>query len=394
MDGRAINLRHNSFKLAGVSCNLSAESYHRRGSAMRSAKKLAVVMILASLFWQASVNGASAAEKPMIIAHRGASGYRPEHTLAAYELAIDVGADFVEPDLCLTRDGVLVARHENEISGTTDVSDHPEFASRRTKKTIDGEPVEGWFTEDFTLAELKTLRARERMPKIRQRNTIYNGRYEIPTFQEIIDLVKRKSAEQKRRIGIYPESKHPSYFAGLGLESAGKIVETLHKNGYKESTDPVFIQCFEPGTLKKIRKTTKLPLIQLIDDAGKPYDWVLQKDSRSFADMVTPAGLKEIAGYAQGIGPSKILISPRDKNDKLLPPTTVVADAHKVGLQVHPWTFRNENAFLPADFRTSSNEKEYGNAFAEYKLFYDLGVDAVFSESPDTALEVRDGHIR
>ena len=362
---------------------------------MFSAKKLAVTVVLASLFFQAAFAAPDVkpAHKTIIIAHRGASGYRPEHTLAAYNLAVDMGADFVEPDLCLTKDSELVARHENNIAGTTDVADHPEFASRHTRKVIDGETVDGWFTEDFTLAELKTLHACERMPKIRQRNTVYNGRYTIPTFQEIIDLVKKKSKEQNRVIGIYPESKHPSYFAGLGLDSAGAIVRTLERNGYKNSTDPIFIQCFEPGTLRSIRKVTKLPLIQLIDDEGKPYDWVMQKDKRTFADMCTPAGLKEIATYAQGIGPSKHLITPWDKTGKLLSPTTLVTDAHKAGLQVHPWTFRNENSFLPQDFRTSGTEAEYGNAFAEYKLFYGLGVDAVFSESPDTAIEVRDGHL-
>jgi glycerophosphoryl diester phosphodiesterase len=359
---------------------------------MFSVKKLAYTLVLAGLFLQTATLAAPS-KKPLIIAHRGASGYRPEHTLAAYDMAIDLGADYVEPDLCLTKDGVPVARHENDISGTTDVADHPEFAARRAKKVIDGDTVDGWFTEDFTLAELKTLRARDRMPKIRQRNTIYDGRYTIPTFQEIIDLVKRKTQEQHRRIGIYPESKHPSYFASINLDSPKVIIDTLQRNGYNKATDPIFLQCFEPGALKRVRKMTNLPLIQLIDDSGKPYDWVLQKDSRTFADMLTPAGLKEIAGYAQGIGPSKQLIVPRDSSNKLMKPTTLVADAHKAALQVHPWTFRNENSFLPADYRSSKNEAEYGNAFAEYKLFFDQGVDAVFSESPDTAIEVRDGHL-
>ena len=355
---------------------------------MISAIKLASITILAGLLLQAPQT-ATAAGKALVIAHRGASGYRPEHTLAAYELAIDMGADFIEPDLCPTKDGVLVARHENEISGTTDVADHPEFANRKAKKTIDGVSVEGWFTEDFTLAELKTLHARERMPKFRQRNTIYNGHYSIPTFQEIIDLAKRKGAEQHRQIGIYPEAKHPSYFAGIGLANEKPLLETLNRNGYKDSSAPIFIQCFETGTLKRLHKLTKIRLIQLIEDDGKPYDWVLEKDPRSCADMATPAGLKEIASYAQGIGPSKNLIVPRDIAGKLLKPTTLVADAHKAGLQVHPWTFRNENTFLPADYRNGT-EAEYGNAFAEYKLFYELGVDGVFSENPDTALEARD----
>jgi len=365
---------------------------------MLTGRNLAAVSLLAACLAQLALGAAPAragneTHKPLVIAHRGASGYRPEHTLAAYELAIDLGADFVEPDLCPSKDGFLVARHENEISGTTDVASHPEFADRKKKKVIDGNNVEGWFTEDFTLAELKTLYACERMPKIRQHNTMYNERYRIPTFQEIIDLVKRKSAEQHRKIGIYPEAKHPTYFSNIGLSNEQPIVAALNRNGYADGSYPVFIQCFETATLKRLHKLTSYPLIQLVDEDTKPYDWVERKDSRNVADMLTPAGLKEIASYAQGIGPNKNLIAPRDKTGKLLKSTTLVDDAHKAGLKVHPWTFRNENSFQPADFRSSENESDYGKAFAEYKLFYDLGVDGVFSENPDTALEARDGHL-
>lgn len=330
--------------------------------------------------------------KPIVIAHRGASGYRPEHTLDAYELAIEMGTDYIEPDLCPTKDGALVARHENEISGTTDVASHKEFASRFTKKEIDGEAVEGWFTEDFTLAELKTLKACERMPKLRQHNTIYNGRYTIPTFQEIIELVKKKSAEKHKEIGIYPELKHPSYFSKLGLSTEKPLLDALQAAGYTEKKSPVIIQCFEPSTLKRLHNATKLNLVQLIQDDGKPYDLVLAKDPRSCLDMVKPAELAEIAKYAQGIGPSKHLIVPRDKEGKLMKPTTLVADAHKLGLMVHPWTFRNENSFLPLDYRskTSPEPMNYGDIFAEYKLFYELGIDGLFSENPDTAIEARD----
>jgi glycerophosphoryl diester phosphodiesterase len=357
------------------------------------AKKLVFMLLLA---WPclAAAALADSPPKPIVIAHRGASGYRPEHTLAAYELAINMGADFIEPDLVSTKDGELVARHENEISTTTDVADHPEFAARRKTKTIDGQNITGWFTEDLTLSELKTLRARERMPNVRQRNTIYNGHYTIPTFQEIIDLVKRKNAEQNRSIGIYPEAKHPSYFASIGLSTEKSLLDTLVRNGYKDRTAPVFIQCFEPGTLKKLHNMTQLRLIQLIEEEGKPYDLVLRHDPRTCADMVKPDGLAEIATYAQGIGPSKNLIVPRDSKGKMEKPTSLVADAHKAGLLVHPWTFRNENSFLPLDFHSgnddqANNQAAYGDAFAEYKLFYELGVDGVFSENPDTALEAR-----
>jgi glycerophosphoryl diester phosphodiesterase len=352
-------------------------------------KKLISSWILSLLLLE--IPAMAATERtPLIIAHRGASGYRPEHTLAAYELAIDLGADYVEPDLVPTKDGALVARHENDISGTTDVSNHPEFADRKKTKSIDGESKTGWFTEDFTLTELKSLHARERMPKVRQHDTIYNDRYEIPTFQQIIDLVKKKSEEQHRTIGIYPEAKHPTYFAGIGLSTEKPLLETLNKNGYVDEKSPVFIQCFEPSTLKRFHEQTKIRLIQLVDEEGQPYDFTVKKDARTCLDMVKPDGLAEIAKYAQGIGPNKNLILPRDAKGNMLKPTALVADAHKVGLLVHPWTFRNENAFLPADLRSAGgSDSDYGNIFAEYKIFYDLGVDGVFSENPDTAWQAR-----
>lgn len=366
---------------------------------MSIVKLHAIACMLVMLMLQGTVLAEEKEHKILIIAHRGASGYRPEHTLAAYELAIQMGADFIEPDLVSTKDGVLVARHENEISGTTDVADHPEFKDRYKTKTIDGNEMKGWFTEDFTLKELKTLCAHERMPKIRQHNTIYNGHYRIPTFQEIIDLVKRKSDEQHRQIGIYPEAKHPGYFASIDLPIEKSLLDTLERNGYKDADAPVFIQCFETAPLKHLHQITKLALIQLIENGGKPYDFVLQKDPRTCADMITPAGLAEIATYAQGIGPSKDLIVPRDKAGNSLKPTTLVADAHKVGLMVHPWTFRNENPFLPAELRSGkssdpNHDGNYGDAFAEYSQFYNLGVDGVFSENADTAYEARLRHQR
>jgi glycerophosphoryl diester phosphodiesterase len=329
---------------------------------------------------------------PLVIAHRGASGYRPEHTLAAYELGARLGADYVEPDLVRTKDGVLVARHENEISGTTDVATHPEFAARRTTKTIDGVTLTGWFTEDFTLAELKTLRAVERIPALRPRNTRYNGFYEVPTFQEVIDLTKRLSKELGRPIGIYPETKHPSYFRGIGLPLEEPLIRALEHNGLNSSRAKVFVQSFEVGNLKALDRELRVPLVQLLGaPTQKPWDFAVSGDPRTYADMATPAGLRDIAEYADGVGPSKDYIVPRDAAGNSLPPTTFVRDAHRAGLLVHPYTFRNENSFLPAELRSSSDPAAYGNAAAEYEQFFGLGVDGLFSDNADWAVRARGG---
>ncbi|MFS0518058.1 glycerophosphodiester phosphodiesterase [Nostoc sp. UIC 10607] len=328
---------------------------------------------------------------PIIIAHRGASGYRPEHTLAAYELAIALGADYIEPDLVSTKDGVLIARHENEISETTDVASHAEFAHRRTTKIIDGESKTGWFTEDFTLVELKTLRAKERIPEVRSQNTAYDGLLEIPTLQEIIDLVKAKSAEINRAIGIYPETKHPTYFKSIGLALEEPLLATLTANGYQGANAPIFIQSFEVSNLQDLSTKTDLPLVQLLNNSGKPYDFVVSGDERTYADLVTASGLEEISKYAQAVGIHKNLLVPRDSNGKLrrrgaacrqTSPTSLVIDAHTVGLLVHVWTFRNEDCFLPLDFQ--------GDPQGEYELFLSLGVDGVFSDYPDTAFAVNE----
>jgi glycerophosphoryl diester phosphodiesterase len=327
---------------------------------------------------------------PLVIAHRGASGYRPEHTLAAYELGARMGADYVEPDLVSTRDGVLVARHENEISGTTDVATRPEFADRRTTKVIDGVSITGWFTEDFTLAELKTLRAKERIPELRQRNTIYDGRYQVPTLQEVIDLTRRLSRELDREIGIYPETKHPSYFRSIGLELERPLVRTLRRNGLDDEDAKVFVQSFETSNLKALDRKLDVPLVQLFGAPGaRPYDFVAAGDPRTYADLATPEGLGEVAAYADGVGPSKDYIVPRDATGRSLTPTSFVADAHAAGLLVHPYTFRNENTFLPLELRSSADPAAYGNAIAEYEQFFGLGVDGLFSDNPDTALEAR-----
>ncbi len=321
---------------------------------------------------------------PIIIAHRGASGYRPEHTLAAYELAINMGTDFIEPDLVITKDGVLIARHENEISETTNVASHLEFSHRKTTKLIDGELKSGWFSEDFTLAEIKTLRAKERIPKIRPHNTSYDGLYEIPTLQEIIDLAQCKSVETGRTIGIYPETKHPTYFRSINLALEQVLLEVLSVNGYKGKDAPVFIQSFEMGNLQYLSDKSDLPLVQLLNDKGQPYDLMFQGNTCKYTDLVNLEGLKKIANYAQAIGIHKNLLIPRDISGKLLTPINLVENAHTAGLLIHVWTFRNEDDFLPLDFQ--------GNPKAEYQLFLNLGIDGVFSDYPDLAFKVLQGY--
>jgi glycerophosphoryl diester phosphodiesterase len=328
-------------------------------------------------------------DEPIVIAHRGASGYRPEHTLAAYRLAIAMGADYVEPDLVSTADGVLVARHENEISGTTDVADHPEFADRRTTKLIDGVAVTGWFTEDFTLAELRRLRARERLPQLRPGNTVYDGRYQVPTLQEVIELVREESRRRHRPIGIYPETKHPTYFRSIGLPLEEPLVRTLRRNGMAHRHANVYIQSFETANLRALNRMINVPLIQLLNASGQPYDLTVAGDPRTYADLAAPQGLKWISQYADGIGSNKDLIVPRDATGQLLEPTTLVDDAHARGLVVHAWTFRSENTFLPADFRIGPDPAGHGDASAEYALFFALGVDGLFSDFPDVAVKAR-----
>ncbi|MEM1131308.1 MAG: glycerophosphodiester phosphodiesterase [Pseudomonadota bacterium] len=314
----------------------------------------------------------------IIIAHRGASGERPEHTLASYERAINQGADFVEPDLVLTKDGVLVARHENEISSTTDVADRPEFAERKTTKTIDNQQITGWFTEDFTLVELKTLRARERLPQLRPGNMRFDGLYTIPTLAEIIRLVRAKEAETGRVIGLYPETKHPSYFASIGLPFEERLVKQLHEAGYRGPDAPVYIQSFEVGNLQQLDGITDIRLVQLIHpEVPTPYD---RPDLR-YTDMVKLEGLAAIGSYADGIGPGKSFVIPRSVDGRLDRPTTLVADAHAVGLKVHPWTMRRENIFLPAEFRSGDNPADAGDVQAEIRAFVAAGVDGVFSDN-------------
>ncbi len=332
------------------------------------------LFLLMSLIPLSATPSAMAAE-PILIAHRGASGERPEHTLAAYERAIDQGADYIEPDLVLTKDGVLVARHENEIGGTTDVADHPEFADRKTSKTIDGVAMVGWFTEDFTLAELRTLRARERLPDVRPANRRFDDLYLIPTFEEILKLVRAKEAETGRRIGLYPETKHPSYFAGLGLPHQTALLDLLSRYGYQTEADPVFIQSFEVGNLKALRAATRLRLIQLVDADGGPADM----PGTTYADMLMVQGLTDIAAYADGIGPSAALVIAPEG------PTALVGRAHDAGLQVHVWTLRMENIFLPAQYQRADDPQGRGDFASWVRAIAATGVDGIFSDFPGQA---------
>ncbi len=336
----------------------------------------------------------TAKAKPIVIAHRGASGYFPEHTLAAYAAAIDMGADFIEPDLVMTRDGALIARHENAlaivdeatgsvIEATTNVHTLPQFAARRTTRTVDGKRTTGWFVEDFTLAEIGTLRARERIPRERPRNAEHDDRYPIPTLHEIIDLAKRRSAELGRTIGIYPETKHPSYHAAIGLPLEPALLEVLAANGWNDARAPVFIQSFETGNLRALRRMTRVRLIQLLDARGSPWDLQASGDSRTYADLATAEGLRGIARYADGVGPHKALVIGRTLTGALGRPTGLVRDAHAAGLLVHPWTFRTENAFVPLEFRRGEDRAARGSGQDEIAAFLQTGIDGFFTDHPD-----------
>lgn len=358
-----------------------------------------------------AVLAAEPARQPLVIGHRGASGYLPEHTLAAYALAIEQGADYVEPDLVVTKDGHLIARHEPNLVATTDVAQRPQFAARRRTVMLDGVPDSGFFASDFTLAEIKTLRA---IQPAGEREQGFNGRFEIPTLEEIISLVKRKSAESGRRIGIYPETKHPTYHQQLGLAIEDRLLAVLQRAGWNHRDAPVFIQSFETANLRYLRSRTRVKLVQLVDandqnpdgsldftpPYDKPYDWVVAGRPGRFADLLTPAGLAEVKTYADGIGPWKYYLLPtactlvngscadvngdgavNEADRKRLPATPVVRDAHAAGLLVHPYTFRNEQRRLAAD--------DARNPLNEFLRFYELGVDGVFADFPDTAHAAR-----
>ena len=351
-------------------------------------------------------SSATTPTKPLVIGHRGASGYLPEHTLESYKKAIEMGADFIEPDLVATQDGYLIARHEPNITNTTDVADHPEFAARKTKKVVDGVEEEGWFASDFTLAEIKTLYAKQAFS---ERDQSFNGKYRIPTLDEVLDLAKSEGTKVGRTVGVYPETKHPTYHQNLNLALEDRLLATLKKYNYTEANSPVIVQSFEVSNLKYLNSKTNVRLVQLIDaddvkpdgsislvaPYDKPYDFAVAKDPRTFADLLTPAGLKEIKTYADGIGPWKPYLLPSkqvdlnndgkmDERDRvLLPATDVIKNAHAAGLIVHAYTFRNEPRRLASDYN--------GDPKAEYKKMFEIGVDGVFSDFPDTAVAARDG---
>ncbi|MDO5627621.1 MAG: glycerophosphodiester phosphodiesterase, partial [Mobilicoccus sp.] len=334
-------------------------------------------------------------QMPIIVAHRGASGYRPEHTLAAYELAVQMGADYIEPDLVLTKDGVLVARHEPEIGGTTDVADRAEFASRKRTKMLDGTEVTGWFTEDFTLAELKTLRAKERLPEVRQQNTIYDGLYQVPTYAEVLQLRADLSKKHGRTIGVIPEIKHSRYFHDQGLDPEKPFVHLSKKAGLNSSTAPLWLQSFEVGNLKYVRTLGYKANSTFLGWTGTgefdgPYDRIADGDTRTYSEYFTPAGLDEIATFANGIGPQKEFVIPRKADGTLGEPTSLVKDAHARGLKVVPWTFRNENRFMATNLRTGEDQNAYGRAIEEMVIYMRTGIDGLFTDNPDTGVVARD----
>lgn len=352
-------------------------------------------------------------DKPLVIGHRGAAGYLPDHTLEGYRRAVEMGADFIEPDLVATKDGVLVARHEPNIVATTDVKDRPEFAKRKRKAVVDGFEEEGWFVSDFTLAELKTLRA---VQPLSDRDQRYNGQFAIPTFEEVLTLAETESKRAGRTIGVYPETKHPTYHQRLGLPLEDRLLDALAKRGLTQKSSPVIIQSFETGNLKYLRGKTAVRLVQLVDGTdinpdgsidfslpwGQPYDLTVAGDKRNYGALLTPAGLADIKKYADGIGPWKPYLIPTrltlgadgkpvdlngdgsidERDRRVMPATPVLADAHKAGLFVHPYTFRSEPKRLAAD--------DKGDPKAEYRRFYDLGVDGVFSDFADHAKAARD----
>jgi glycerophosphoryl diester phosphodiesterase len=329
------------------------------------------------------------ARLPIVIAHRGASEYRPEESRSAYELAIEMGADYIEPDIVTTKDHILVARHDNWLNDTTDVANHPEFASLKTTKTIDGVAHTDWFTEDFTYAQLRTLRLKERLPDLRPGSSAFDGIDPIASLDEVLQIAK------DHHVGVYPETKHPTYFRSIGLPLEDELLTELAKYGFKGRNDKVFIQSFETSNLRALHKKTSIKLIQLIDTQGAPYDFVANHDPRTYSDLVTPAGLKGIAQYAYGIGPGLTRIIPVDTSNHALPPTTLVADAHHAGLAVHPWTVRPENSFLPVEYQqgnpsSPSFPRAEGDASRLLADFYKLGVDGIFSD--DSALAVSTRH--
>lgn len=334
----------------------------------------------------AGVSSQTQSTRPIIIAHRGASGERPEHTLAAYRLAIAQSADFIEPDLVMTKDGVLVCRHENEISGTTDVSTRSEFADRRAEKVVDGVAATGWWVEDFTLAELRTLRCKERLPQLRPTNMAFDGQEVVPTFAEVLALAREVG------VGVYPELKHPTFLREQGLDPVPAFIAAVREAGGQPVADSLFVQCFEIGALEQLARVSSIrwQCVQLVAFDGRPWD----RRDLTYSEMMSDAGLDRIAEYARGIGPEKTLIVPRDGGGRSLRATDLVARAHARNLLVHPWTFRAENYFLPLELRAGDTGaadylRQHGQLTAELQQFYALGVDGVFCDFPGAAVAAR-----
>lgn len=352
----------------------------------------AVVLALAGGIDESLARHPAATDTPIVIGHRGAAGYLPEHTLPGYALAVFQGADFIEPDLVMTKDGQLIARHEPILDETTDVSAHPEFASRRTTKVLDGFAVTAWWAEDFTLAEIKTLKARERIPTVRPANARVNDQVEIPTLQEVIDLAKGLENVTGGKIGIYPETKHPTYFRNLGFKMEETLVATLRRNGYEGKRDRVFIQSFEVANLKRLAHMTNIPLVQLLGGASsQPFDVVAAGGTLTYGQMATAQGLADIARYAAGVGPTKGFVIPVIGG--ILDPanaTSFVHDAHAVGLLVHPYTYRVENQFLPLNLRIGADPNGRGNLQGELEMFLDAGIDGFFTDNTDVGVKARD----
>jgi glycerophosphoryl diester phosphodiesterase len=327
---------------------------------------------------------------PLVIAHRGVPGLRLEHTRPSYDLAIDEGADYIEPDVVASRDGQLIVRHENEIGSTTDVADHPEFADRRTTKTVDGVEKAGWFTEDFTLDELKTLRAKERIPDVRPDNVELEGTEEILTFDEVVAIAEEGFTRRGTPVGVYVETKHPTYFAGLGLDLNDLLIDALERLGLNHEDAPVIVQSFESGNLQDFRRRSPLFLVQLVSPKGAPANLVAAGDSRTYADLLTSEGLAHVASYADAIGPHKSLVIGLDESGNLGEPTGLVERAHEAGLGVHIWTMRDENAFLPENLQIGTERSDYGDMLPEYFAFLDAGIDGMFSDFTQTAVQARE----
>ncbi|WP_292050972.1 MULTISPECIES: glycerophosphodiester phosphodiesterase family protein [unclassified Brevundimonas] len=323
--------------------------------------------------------------QPAVIAHRGCSGERPEHTRSAYERAIDQGADYIEPDLVMSRDGHLVVRHENEIGETTDVANHPHFTDRRRKQVIDGRTVQGWFTEDFTLEELKSLRARERLPELRPQSAGFDGQDTILTFAEVVEIARAGAARTGRSIGVAPELKHPSHLAAAGLDIEAAFLREIHRLELAQAGRELIVQCFEVGPLQRLAGRTNALLLQLMDTAGGPID----RPDITYADMATPQGLADIARYAGMIGVNTRMVVPWDNAGHSMAPTSLVTDAHAAGLEVVLWTLRAENHFLPAERRRGDTAAAHGDLDGYIRALYALGVDAVFSDFPAIAVQAR-----